>query len=97
MQEEYGSKPDDIKALIGPGICREHYSVDPELALEFNRKFPESVALNSAKLDLREINKQILKATWFTKFFDMNICTSLIMKTFLVSEKRMALQEGLQH
>lgn len=87
MKEEYGSKPDDIKALIGPGICREHYSVDPELALEFRKKFPESVSLDSAKLDLREINKQILKQQGLTKIFDMNICTSCDNENFFSFRK----------
>ena len=39
MHEEFSSNPKDIKALIGPGICKEDYLVSDELIKEFNDKF----------------------------------------------------------
>lgn len=39
MQEEYGSKPDDILAAIGPSICQECYEVSEDVIEEFRQKF----------------------------------------------------------
>ncbi len=39
MREEYGSKPEDIIACIGPSICQDCYEVGGEVAEEFKKAF----------------------------------------------------------
>lgn len=39
MQEEFGSAPSDIRAAIGPSICKDCYEVSEDLLLEFQEKF----------------------------------------------------------
>lgn len=41
MGREYGSKPEDIIACIGPSICQDCYEVGEEVAAEFRRAFSE--------------------------------------------------------
>ncbi|WP_320934353.1 peptidoglycan editing factor PgeF [Hungatella effluvii] len=41
MGREYGSKPEDIIAGIGPSICQDCYEVGEEVAAEFRRAFSE--------------------------------------------------------
>ena len=44
MQMEFGSRPEDVVAAIGPGIGRCCYDVGPDVAKEFQSQFPESRA-----------------------------------------------------
>lgn len=39
MVREYGSKPEDILAVVGPGICRDCYEVSEDVALQFIDEF----------------------------------------------------------
>lgn len=41
MQEEYGSRPEDILAAIGPSICRDCYEVGTDVAEVFAAGFPD--------------------------------------------------------
>lgn len=82
MLDEFASKVEDIKVLIGPGICKEHYLVSKELILDFKNKFPEVVNEESLNLDLKEINKLILKNKGIEKIFDIKICTSCDNQNF---------------
>lgn len=41
MNREYGSRPQDIIAAIGPSICRECYEVSEEVVDQFREQFPE--------------------------------------------------------
>ncbi|NLK28606.1 MAG: peptidoglycan editing factor PgeF [Clostridiales bacterium] len=40
MQEEFGSDPKDIIAVIGPSICKTCYEIGEEVAQEFKKNFP---------------------------------------------------------
>ena len=44
MKERYGSKPSDIYAAIGPGICRECYEMGSEVYEAFEYKWGKSFA-----------------------------------------------------
>lgn len=64
MQEEFGSMPKDIVALIGPSICGSCYEVSKEVA----EKFPKEVIWKKKEspedkyqLDLWKANQRILK------------------------------------
>ncbi len=35
MQQAYGTKPSQLLAWIGPGVCRDHYPVNPQTGQEF--------------------------------------------------------------
>ncbi len=56
MQAEFGSAPADILAVIGPGICAEHYEVGEELARVFE-KYTDALQSQRGKifLDLKKV------------------------------------------
>lgn len=66
MHEEFGSRPEDILAVIGPSICRNCYEVSDDVIAEFHKAFPwmtgfyEDKGNGHAMLDLWEANRQIL-------------------------------------
>ena len=67
MAEEYGTKPDQVLACVGPSICRDCYEVSLDVALEFRQAFGEKAELlldektnGKFQLDLWEANRQIL-------------------------------------
>lgn len=41
MSREFGSRPEDIKAVVGPSICRSCYEVSQDVADAFGRSFDE--------------------------------------------------------
>ena len=42
MQQEYGCRPEDIYAAIGPSICRECYEVSDDVATAFYEAFEQN-------------------------------------------------------
>ena len=68
MGRAFGSDPADIRACIGPSICRDCYEIGPEVANAFQNAFaPEQAAQmlyakdnGKYQLDLWEANRQIL-------------------------------------
>jgi polyphenol oxidase len=61
LRHGFGSRPQDLIAAIGPGICAECYEVGPEVAGQFARWFPERTDLTSqTRLDLSEANRRQL-------------------------------------
>ena len=42
MQQEYGCRPEDIYAAIGPSICKECYEVSDDVAQAFERAFTQN-------------------------------------------------------
>lgn len=68
MSLEFGSKPKDIIACIGPSICRECYEVGEEVALAFSHSFDEKYrdeilkggAPGKYQLDLWRANEIVL-------------------------------------
>lgn len=41
MQTEYGTRPEDVAAAIGPSICRDCYEVSEDVAKAFREAFPK--------------------------------------------------------
>ena len=39
MQEEFGSRPEEIRTAIGPSICQDCYEVSEDVILEFQKAF----------------------------------------------------------
>lgn len=56
LRNSFGVKLNQIEVGIGPGICKEHYQVRPEVIEEFE-KFPETYQQQGEKflLDLRKV------------------------------------------
>lgn len=65
LGEAYGTKPEDLRAAIGPSICGNCYEVDGKVAGKFE-KVPGAVRPGRLRgkyqLDLWEANRQILLA-----------------------------------
>lgn len=83
MYEQFGSKPDQLLAAIGPSICVDCYEVGKEVAEEFRRAFPDTAVLQTGKapgkyqLDLWKANQQILLEAGIAKehLYLTDICT----------------------
>ncbi len=68
MEEEYGSRPSDILAAIGPSICQDCYEVSEDVILQFEKAFDEAVLPSlfyrkengKYQLNLWEANRQVL-------------------------------------
>ncbi|MGM0602492.1 MAG: peptidoglycan editing factor PgeF [Bacillota bacterium] len=81
--EEFSSKLEDIKIIIGPSISAENYEIDKELADLFSQKFDGSNDFiiksgNSYFLDLKKVNKKILLDTGIKNeniIIENNYCT----------------------
>jgi len=43
MQEHFGTKPENVRAAIGPSICQACYEVSEDVIDEFKRQFEETV------------------------------------------------------
>lgn len=68
MKREFGSRPEDIVAAIGPSICASCYEVSEDVATQFRQAFPDrkTEALLTEKgegkylLDLWEANRRVM-------------------------------------
>ena len=57
----FSSRPEDLQAALGPGICGRCYMVGPEVARSFGAWFPElAEASGPTHLDLVEVNRRQL-------------------------------------
>ena len=55
MQERFGSRPESLVVVVGPGIGGCCFEVGPEVAVQFSKFFPERKDLwGRAKIDLVE-------------------------------------------
>jgi YfiH family protein len=57
MAQEYGTRPEDLHAMIGPSIGACCYEVGPEVAAEFGIRI-----LSRVRLDLWQLNRKQLEA-----------------------------------
>ncbi len=63
LVSSFGSRPEDLVVVIGPGICAGCYSVGPEVTRQFRPWFPERSDLEqTARIDLAEANRRQLLA-----------------------------------
>ncbi len=68
MRNWYGSEPEQLLAAIGPGIGPCCFEVGPEVAAEFGR-------VGRVKLNLAEINRDLLKAAGVRNIVNTELCT----------------------
>src|SRR5882724_9822129 len=61
MQEQFGSRPENLVVVVGPGIGACCFEVGPEVAIQFAGLFPERQDLEArARIDLAEtIHRQL--------------------------------------
>ena len=81
MGELYGSAPEDMVAVIGPGIGYECFEVGREVVEEFTDMIGELGALahddgnGKAHLDLKGINQRLLERIGVEKIMVSGLCT----------------------
>jgi polyphenol oxidase len=77
MTKHYGSHPDDIVAVIGPGIGPCCYNVTEERACLFTSLAPDSVDVRNGDffLDLKEANRSLLVGAGVGRVVASEICT----------------------
>ena len=82
MVEEYGSRPQDILACVGPSICADHYQVGPEVAAAVQTSFgAHSAELlaqrnGSVHLDLWTANRLALEECGVRAVQVSGLCTA---------------------
>ena len=62
LTEEYGSRPEDLVAGIGPGICASCYEVGREVAVRFPAEVVRPSREGRYTLDLSAANRRHLTA-----------------------------------
>lgn len=64
LEERFGSRPEDLVAAIGPGVCGRCYEVGAEVADQFRRWLPEPAEPDGRRrIDLADVNRrQLLEA-----------------------------------
>lgn len=86
MQEEYGCRPGDIQAAIGPSIGPDHYEVGPEVVQLVERAFGEQSSEvliqrdGRTHFDLWEANRLWLNQAGVTQVEVAGLCTACDLK-----------------
>jgi hypothetical protein len=89
MSADFGSKPDDILAAIGPCVRECCYEVGAEVLKRFESAFPEWTTTppkpnGKRNLDLVEANVRQMRAAGMSDdhIFDSCLCTCCQIETF---------------
>jgi len=76
MTREFGTKPGDVVAAIGPGIGACCYEVSGDVAAQFTEWFPEDAGREGKRhLDLIEANRRQLASAGVHAIDSLSICT----------------------
>lgn len=82
MQTEYGCRPKDILAAIGPSIGPDHYTVGAEVISQIQAAFGQSASAllqgsdGAVKLDLWAANRLLLEDVGVTSIEEARLCTA---------------------
>ncbi len=85
MQLDFGTRPPDIRAALGPCIGECCYEVGPEVACQFSALFPEWPTVNGKRhVDLPEANRRHLTAAGVpaAQIFSSGLCTFCLAEHF---------------
>lgn len=105
MEQEFGTRPEDLSVAIGPSICRDCFEVDEPVAAEFLKlpqsehfvALPEEGASPEGKyhVDLWECNRRFLLAAGVPaeRITVGNVCT-MCESTLLFSHRKTRGQRG---
>jgi len=75
MGKEFGTRPEDVKAGIGPGICGSCYEVGAEVAERFDPAVVKPGTGERYLLDLAAANTAQLHAAGVRDVFNLDLCT----------------------
>jgi hypothetical protein len=94
MRREFCSLPEDLEAIIGPGISRQSYEVGPEVAAEFAAEFviPGEGGENPC-VDLEAANRSQLQEEGVHQIWAARLCTRSRADLFF-SHRREGAQAG---
>ena len=83
MDKDFGSKPADISAILGPSIGSCCYAVPEQRALEFEREFGEKAVIVRGEgverkfhLDLRAANLGLALRLGIGRLLNVDLCTA---------------------
>jgi YfiH family protein len=85
LEREFGSRPADLRAGIGPGICGRCYEVGEEVAGRFDARFVQRSG-DRYLLDLESSLKAQLEAAGVKQIHTLGVCTK--ESDFLPSHRR---------
>jgi|SRR5262245_26685692 len=86
MQQEYGSRPQDLHAALGPGVSAAAFEVGPDVLIEFKDRFDYAEALISdmrpngkgnLNLNLANVRQLIACGVREDRIYDSALCTWL--------------------
>jgi len=86
MQQEYGSRPEDMHAALGPAISAAVFEVGPEVLLEFKNRFgyaeelisdPQPNGKGHLNLNLANVRQLIDCGVREDRIYDSALCTWL--------------------
>jgi YfiH family protein len=86
LAKAFGSKPADIRAGIGPGICGRCYEVGEEVASRFDQRFVADGTGDRFLLDLAAANAAQLEDAGVRAVHILGLCTK--ESSFLPSHRR---------
>lgn len=91
MQEEFGSNPSDIRAAIGPSICKDCYEVSEDLFIEFQEKFwPIYGTKEAALLTNEEMSNVLFEKKKNGKYqLDLWLANQLVLKKAGIREEHL--------
>ena len=76
MEEQFGTRPTDVVAAVGPSIGLCCYEVGPEVARQFGTWRPElEQATSATRIDLQSINADQLRSDGVTDIWVSGECT----------------------
>jgi polyphenol oxidase len=82
MQKQFGTKPADILAAIGPSIGPDHYEIGTDVISQIQEAFGIlaknliTVTNGSARLDLWAANRLLLEQSGVVQILESGLCTS---------------------
>lgn len=82
LGDRYGTRPEDIRAAIGPSICREHYPIGPEVVDQVRQAFGAGAdehlhrTNGSTQFDLWSANASLLRMEGVESVELSGICTA---------------------
>jgi YfiH family protein len=74
--KEFGIKPRDVFAFLGPGICKKHYEIKEDVLEKF-KNYKSAITFKQGKifLDLKKVVKEKLKNLGVKYIFQSKECT----------------------
>jgi len=82
MSAEFGTRPEDLHAAIGPCIGSCCYQVGPEVAREFGVITPNSVYLDLSEINARQLQAAGVPASNISRVAECTRCNAAAYHSF---------------